>query len=397
MSLPLEGLRIVAVTQYGAGPYAAMHLADLGADVIKIEDPTTGGDIGREVIPFVKSNDSLFYQAFNRNNRSVTLNFRVPEAKEVFQRLVKISDAVLNNMRGDQPRKLGLDYEALKDINPKVVCCSLSGYGTSGSRAKEPAYDYIIGGLAGLQSITGEPDSPPAKAGISVIDYATGFAAAMSVLAGIHGREKTGRGCDIDISLFDTAISMMNYLAAWHLNGGFKPVKMADSAHPSLTPSQNFPTKDGYVVVMCNKEGFWRRLAQAMALPELLEDERFKDFEARWENQKTLLEILKERFRQESTDYWLKTLREGRVPVGPIYDFGQAFSDPFLKERDMIWEVDSPVWGKLKVAGCPVHVAGETSPRRGAPIMGQDTASILGDMLGYSAAEIESLQEKGAV
>ena len=397
MSLPLEGLRIVAVTQYGAGPFAVMHLADLGAEVIKIEDPSTNGDVGREVIFYTKDNDSLFYQAFNRNNQSVTLDFRVPESREVFHRLVRVSDAVLNNLRGDQPRKLGLDYEALKDINPKIVCCSLSGYGSSGSRAAEPSYDYIIQGLTGLQSITGDPGTPPTKAGISVIDYASGFAAAMALLAGVHKAQRSGQGSDLDVSLFDVAISMMTYLATWHLNQGYEPTKMADSAHPSLVPSQNFPTKDGFIVVMCNKEGFWRRLCKQLELNELLEDERFTDFESRFQHQDELLPILTERFRQETTSHWVEHLRAGRVPCGPIHSFSEGLADPFLQERDMIWEVDSAVWGKIKTAGCPVKVAGETSPRRAAPTLGQDTVAVLGELLGYSEDDIGSLREKGAI
>lgn len=396
MSLPLEGIRIVAVSQYGAGPYAMMHLADLGAEIIKIEDPSTGGDVSREVIFYAKEGDSLFYQAFNRNNRSFTLDFRAPEARRVLHDLVTHSDAVFNNLRGDQPRKLGLDYEALKAVNPRIVCCSLSGFGSSGSRAAEPSYDYIIQGLTGLQAITGDPGTPPTKAGISVIDFSAGFAAAMGLLAGIHRARATGQGCDIDVSLFDVAVSMTNYLAAWHLNRGYLPEKMADSAHPSLVPSQNFPTKDGWIVVMCNKEGFWVKLCKELGLDELLKDERFKDFEARFQHREQLLPILEERLMREPTARWIERLR-GKVPCGPIRSFSEAFADPFLEERDMIWEVDSPVWGRIKVTGCPVKVAGEKGPRRAAPRLGEDTETIMRDLLGYSPEEIAALRRKGAV
>ncbi|MFQ6019400.1 MAG: CaiB/BaiF CoA transferase family protein, partial [Dehalococcoidia bacterium] len=321
----------------------------------------------------------------------------VPESREVFHRLVRVSDGVFNNLRGDQPRKLGLDYEALKEVNPRVVCCSLSGFGTSGSKAAQPSYDYIIQGLTGLQWITGDPGTPPTKAGISVIDFASGFAAAMALLAGVHQAQRTGQGCDLDVSLFDVSVSMMNYLAAWHLNQGYIPEKMPDSAHPSLVPSQNFPTKDSYIVVMCNKEGFWVRLCQGLGLSELLEDERFKDFEGRFQHREVLLPLLKERFRQETTAHWLEHLKGAGVPCGPIRTFSECFSDPFLKERDMIWELDSPVWGRIKVTGCPVKVAGTSSPQRAAPRLGEDTVTILGEMLGYSLEEIEALRQKGAV
>ena len=186
LSLPLEGIRIVAISQYGAGPYATMHLADLGAEVIKIEDPSTRGDSAREVRPYTQHSDSLFYQSFNRNKKSVTLNLRNPSARDVFHRLVKVSDVVFNNLRGDQPAKLGLNYGSLRSVNPKVVCSALSGFGTTGSKAVEPSYDYMLQAYCGLEDITGNPGTPPTRAGIPVIDLATGFAAALAVMTTIN-------------------------------------------------------------------------------------------------------------------------------------------------------------------------------------------------------------------
>jgi crotonobetainyl-CoA:carnitine CoA-transferase CaiB-like acyl-CoA transferase len=396
MSLPLEGIRILAVSQYGAGPFATMHLADLGAEIIKIEDPSTNGDSAREVIPYVQEDDSLFFQSFNRNKKSVTLNLRNPLAVDVFLRLVKVSHAVFNNLRGDQPAKLGLDYESLKYVNRKIVCCSLSGFGTTGPKVVEPSYDYIIQGYTGLQDITGEPGTPPARAGISIIDFSTGYAAALALMVGLQKAGKTGEGCDIEVSMYDVATSMTNYLGTWHLNRGFTPHKMEDSAHPTLVPCQNFRTSDGWIVVMCIKEEFWTRLCNELNAPEIGEDPRFKDFEGRAENRHFLLPILKAIFKDRTTAEWLTMLR-GKVPCGPVRSFSEAFADPLLRQRDMIWEIDTPAWGRLKEVGCPIRVSGANYPKRPAPRLGEHTDEVLLRLAGCTRDEIDSLRRKNAI
>ena len=395
-SLPLEGIRIVAVSQYGAGPYATMHLADLGAEVIKVEDPSTRGDSAREVRPYAQDNDSLFYQSFNRNKKSVTLNLRNPSARDVFHRLVKVSDVVFSNLRGDQPAKLGLNYESLKSVNPKIVCSSLSGFGTTGSKVVEPSYDYVFQAYSGLEDITGNPGSPPTRAGIPVVDLATGFAAALAMMAGLYRVSKTGEGCDADVSLYDVAISMMSYLATWHLNKGFIPQKTEDSAHPTLVPAQNFQTKDGWIVVMCIKEEFWSRLCRELDAPEMAEDSRFRDFEARAQNRRILIPLLREIFRTRTTAEWLTKLK-GKVPSAPILSFSEAFADPLLHERAMIWEIEAPGWGRLKEVGCPIRFSDSAYPRRPAPRLGEHTEEILRDLLGYSKEEVDSLRRMGAL
>jgi len=362
LSLPLEGIRIVAISQYGA---------DLGAEVIKIEDPSTRGDSAREVRPYKQDSDSLFYQSFNRNKKSVTLNLRNPSARDVFHRLVKVSDVVFNNLRGDQPAKLGLNYGSLKSVNPKVVCSALSGFGTTGSKAVEPSYDYMLQAYCGLEDITGNPGTPPTRAGIPVIDLATGFAAALAVMAGLYRVSKTGKGCDADVSLYDVAISMMSYLATWHLNKGFIPQKTEDSSHPTLVPVQNFQTKDGWIVVMCIKEEFWDRLCLELGAGGLVKDPRFRDFEARTRNRHILIPLLKEIFRTKGTAHWLEKLR-GKVP-------------------------SAPGWGRLKEVACPIKISDSSYARRPAPRLGEHTEEILRDLLGYSKEEVDSLREKGAV
>ena len=210
MTLPLADLRIIAVEQYGAGPYGSVHLADLGAEVIKIEDPRTGGDVGRYVPPFAEEEDSLFFETFNRNKRSLSLDVANPAGRSVLEDLVRRSDAVYSNLRGDIPERLRIRYADLKDVNPRIVCCSLSGFGLDGPRRGQPGYDYLVQGLAGWMSLTGEPGGPPTKSGLSLVDFSSGLAAALALIAGIHAARRDGVGMDCDISLFDVALSMLS-------------------------------------------------------------------------------------------------------------------------------------------------------------------------------------------
>ena len=250
----LSGVRILAVEQFGAGPFGTLHLADLGAEVIKIENPHLGGDVARSVPPYTIADDSLYFQSFNRNKRSLTLDLKHPDGQQVFRALVGQADAVFNNLRGDLPSKLGLRYDQLKTVNPKVVCCSLSGFGLDGPRQAEPAYDYLMQAYAGWMSLTGEPDGPPTKSGLSVVDYAGGVIAMLGMVSGLLNAERTGQGCEVDVSLLDTAVSMLSYVAIWALNRDYEPQRLADSAHPTLTPAQAFQTQDGYIVIFCAKE-----------------------------------------------------------------------------------------------------------------------------------------------
>ena len=230
--LPLADVRILSVEQYGAGPFATLHLADLGAEVIKVEDPSVGGDVGRYVPPYSEGEDSLFFESFNRNKKSISINLNSPAGREVFEDLVKVSDVVYSNLRGDVPKKMRITYDDLKHLNPKIVCCSLTGFGMTGPRSQEPGYDYILQGLAGWMDLTGEPDGPPTKSGLSMVDYSGGLISTISLLVALHAARRDGVGMDCDVSLYDTAIGMLTYPAAWHLNAGFEPVRTHHSAHP---------------------------------------------------------------------------------------------------------------------------------------------------------------------
>ena len=393
---PLDGLRILAVSQFGAGPFGTQMLADLGADIIKIEDPGVGGDSARYVPPFQGEADSPYFQSFNRGKRSVSLNLRHPDGQAVLHDLVRVSDAVFNNARGDLPDKLGLTYDALKAINPRVVCCSLTGYGRTGPRAAEPAFDYLVQGYAGYMAVTGEPDGPPGKCGVSVIDFAGGYAAMVGLMVGLFDAQRTGVGRDVDISLLDTAVSMLSYFAVWTLNRDWIAERTRSSAHQTIVPAQNFPTRDGWIVIFCNKDKFWRDLVETLGAPELAEDARFRTFTDRFANKDALLPLLQARFATRTTSEWLDRLR-GRVPCAPVNDVRQALADPQVLARDMIVEVEHPDFGPLREVRSPVRTEGEIRHPARAPRLGEHTDQILREILSYSDGTIARLRATGVI
>jgi crotonobetainyl-CoA:carnitine CoA-transferase CaiB-like acyl-CoA transferase len=392
----LAGLRIVSVSQFGAGPFGTQLLADLGAEVIKVEDPAVGGDSARQVGPYAIDGDSLYFQSFNRGKKSIAFDLKHPDGQAVLHDLVRVSHAVYNNLRGDLPAKLGLTYATLGAINPAIVCCSLSGFGATGPRAAEPAFDYLIQGYAGWMSVTGEPDGPPGKAGVSVVDFAGGYASMAALLAGLWDAQRSGVGRDVEISLLDTAVSMLSYFAIWQLNRDWQPERVADSGHQSLVPAQNFPTRDGWIVVFCNKEKFWQSLVDAMELPALGRDPRFATFADRRAHKAELIPVLTARFRERTTAEWLDRLR-GRVPCAPVNTLAQALDDEQVRERGMIVEVEHPQLGVLREVASPIRTAGVTGPTAPAPRLGQHTGEILRELLHYDAARITALRRSGAL
>lgn len=390
---PLADVRIIAIEQYGAGPFGSLHLADLGAEVIKIEDPSSGGDVSRYVPPQAESEDSIFFETLNRNKRSITLDMSSEQGRAVFEDLVRESDAVYSNLRGDVPAKMRIRYEDLKHINPAIVCVSLSGFGMTGPRATQPGYDYILQGLAGWMSVTGDPEGPPTKSGLSMVDYSGGFVAAISLLAGLHAARRDGVGGDSDVSLFDTAVTLLNYVATWSLNGDFVPQRMANSAHPSLVPFQNFKVADGWIVVACAKEKFWKRLAVAIGRPELAEDAKYLTFSDRKENSAELLKMLEETFLTHSSEYWISTLTEAGVPVAPILGVGQALKDPHTIARGLIVETDHPRFGRVRQLASPVNFGDVPPEYRRAPMLNEDFGYVLGEILNYSPDRISQLSQ----
>ena len=393
---PLQDIRIISLEQYGAGPFGSVQLADLGADVIKIEDPTSGGDVGRYVVPLQDGEDSVFFEVFNRNKRSIDLDISTPAGRAVFEDLVRVSDIVYSNLRGDVPKKLGIRYEDLKHLNPAIVCCSLSGFGMTGPRSAEPGYDYVLQGIAGWMDITGEPDGPPTKSGLSVVDYSGGLVAAISMLAALHAARRDGIGADCDVSLFDTAISMLTYPAAWALNSDFVPVRTHHSAHPSIVPFQVFPSADGWLVVACPKEKFWKRLAVVIGRPELADDARFIDFTARRHNAAALIDILEAAFVTRTSGEWLADLTAAGVPSGPVNSVIDALSDPHTAARDMLVTTEHPYFGAVTQVASAVRVGNEPTVYRRAPRRNEHASEVMREVLGYSADRLIELREGGA-
>ena len=396
MRSPLEGLRIISVEQFGAGPWGTMMLADLGAEVIKIENPATGGDVSRYVSPYTGEKDSVYFQSFNRNKKSMTLNLQSEKGQEILHKLVAVSDCVFNNLRGDLPGKLGLDYAALGKVKAEIVCCSLSAFGRKNTRASEPGYDYLMQGYAGWMSLTGEPDGAPQKAGLSLVDLSAGVMAALGTVSAVMRARNTGCGCDIDVNLFDTALSQLGYVGSWHLTKGYEPKRMADSSHPSQIPSQVLPTKDGWLVVMCAKEKFYQNLVRIFGAPELVEDDRFRTFADRLENREALNAVLKSLSRKETTATWLERLK-GEVPCAPVNSVEEAFQDPLVDENNMVLELSHPEFDVVRQVASPIKVSDAEIEHRRGPGLGEHTDDVLTDYLNMTREEIETLREEGAV
>ncbi|MBV1897420.1 MAG: CoA transferase, partial [Rhodobacteraceae bacterium] len=363
--------------QYGAGPFATQHLADLGAEVIKVENAATGGDVGRVVGPhFVEKGDSLFYQSFNRNKKSVAIDLKTDEGMANLRELVKDADVLFNNLRGDLPAKLGLDFAAMKTTNPAIVCAHLSAYGRTGTRASWPGYDYLMQAEAGFLSVTGEPDGPPARFGLSIVDMMTGTTAALAMVSAVLGAHRSGQGRDIDVSLFDVALHNLTYVATWYLNEGDVVGRSPRSGHPSLVPSQLYRTSDGWLFIMCNKEKFWSVLADQIGKPEWKTDPRYVDYAARLKNRDTLTQELDGVLSKATTAQWLERLR-GHVPVAPVNDVAQALDNPFVAEQDLVVDTDHAKLGKIKLLASPIRCPGEALPQRAAPELGADTDALL--------------------
>ena len=371
-----------------------MFLAQLGAEVIKIEPPGTG-DTARAVGPFfLREGESLYFQSFNLNKRSLTLDTRSGQGREVLHRLVATSHAVANNLRGDLPEKLGLTYDALKDVNPAIVCAHLSAYGRDNERAKWPGYDYLMQAEAGFLSLTGEPDGPPVRFGLSMVDFMTGTMMAVGLLAALLDTERSGRGRDIDVDLLSAAAHQMSYPGIWYMNEGYVTPRAPRSAHPYATPSQMFRTADGWMFVMAQLPKFWEVLIERLGRPDLAADERFATPDARLEHRDALTETLDAVFSQQPTAHWMQLL-QGHMPAAPVNDLASGLDNEFLQQTGLRTKVRHED-GELDVLTSPIRVDGERLPAEPGPLLGEDTDTLL-EELGYSGADIAALRQEGVV
>ena len=378
---PLQGVRIVSVEQFGAAPYGTMLLADLGAEVIKIENAAIGGDPSRKTGPYMLgTNDSEYFQAFNINKKSVAVDLRTADGKAVLRELASGADALINNLRGDLPAKMGLDYKSMAAVNPAIVCVHVSAYGRDNARASWPGYDYLMQAESGLMHLTGEPDGPPSRLGApSIIDHTTGLTAAVGLLSAIIQAKRTGKGCDVDTCLLDVALHQLGYVATWYLNEGHVSTRQPRSAHYSVAPVQTFPTSDGWLFIMCMTDKFWGELIGAIGRPELASDPRFATQALRQAHRDVLTEIIDGELRRQSNAYWLGKLN-GVLPVAPVLDLAQALDSPFLQTTDMIHVISHPAKPAMRVLANPIKINGQRLDQTPCSPFGGDNATYVGEM-----------------
>lgn len=390
----LEGTRILDLTQMLAGPYASMILADLGADIIKIEEPKVG-DRTRTMAPHFFEGQSAYFISINRNKKSLTLDLKKEKGRGIFYELAKKSDVVFDNFRPETLKRLGCDYETLRKINPKIISCSLSAYGSTGPYKDMPAFDLIIQALGGAMSITGEPEGKPVRMGIPMGDLAGGTFAAFAIASALYTRQKTGQGCKIDLALLDTLASLLTYVAQYNIISGEVP-KPIGSGHQSVVPYQAFKTKDIYIVIAVFTEKFWGKLCRVMGCEELSKDPRFSTNEDRAKNRYELLPILERMLAKKTGDEWVKALNEEGVPCAPINTVDRVLTDEQILTREMV--VDVPFDSKkLRMLGNPVKVDGATQKYEHSPSLGEHTDEILKTILGYSDDELEVLRKEGVI
>ena len=400
---PLEGVRVLDLTRALAGPYGSLILGDLGAEVIKIETPQEVALEFGSRTPldprYSYGGEDVYFLSVNRNKKSLTLNLKVPLARQVFYELTKKSDVVFDNFRPDVMEGLGVDYESLKKVNPRIICCSLTGFGPSGPYKDRPAFDLIIQALSGGISITGDPDSssPPVRAGIAVADLAGGMFAAHGIMAALYSRERTGEGQKVDVSLLDGQISMLGYVAAYYLVSGVIQGRIG-TRHQNNPVYGALKTKDGYVAICAHRGPFWRNLCRAMNHEELINDPRFDTDIKRHQNADKIWDLLGEIFATKTTSEWLGRLLECDVPCAPINAVDAALNDPQVLHSNMIVSLKRPEGGEIRLVGNPIKMSGTAQQPYEYPVkLGQNTEEILQGILGYSGQQIDELRRNQAI
>ena len=395
MAGPLKGIRVLDLTRILAGPYATMILRDLGAEVIKIEQPETG-DEARDFGPF-KNDFSLYFMSVNRGKKSITLNLKSQRGKELFLELVKGSDILVENFRPGTMEKLGLDYESLKTYHPSLLYAACSGFGQTGPYAMRGAYDMIIQGMGGIISITGEPDRPPVRVGTSIGDITSALFTAIGILSALRHRDQTGEGQLIDVGMLDCQVAILENAMVRYFSTGDIPRPLG-RRHPAITPFEVFESADGYVVIAIGNNELWRKFCEHVGHPELINDERFHTNALRTENHEALFPILAEIMCRRTTDAWVEALETIGVPCGPVNTVDKVANDPQVLARDMIAEVEHDTTGTVQVPGLPIKLS-ETPGQIDAPApnLGEHTSEVLTGLLGLEAEEVNQLKQDGIV
>jgi formyl-CoA transferase/CoA:oxalate CoA-transferase len=392
---PLDGFTVLDLTRVLSGPYCTMVLGDLGARVIKVEHPERGDDTRHWGPPFL-SGESAYFLSINRNKESIAIDFREPDGRGVLDRLLPHADVVVENFRPGTLEPYGLDASSLRARFPRLVYCSISGYGQTGPRREEPGYDAVIQAEGGLMSVTGAADGPPFRLGVAISDIVSGLFAVQGVLAALVARERSGQGQSIDISMLDTTSALLTYQAGIHFTTGLAPTRIGNR-HPNIAPYETFAASDGDVVVAVGSEGIWRRFCTAIGLPDLAIDERFATNSARVTNYTQLKGTLDPIFARETRAAWIERLKNAGVPCGSVRDIGELFRDPQLHAREMVATVPHATIGPVSVIGSPIKLSDTpASVRTAPPTLGQHADAILRE-LGYDAETIASLRERRVV
>ncbi len=391
---PLNGVRIIDFSRILAGPFATMVLGDLGAEVIKVEPPK--GDDTRTWAPYLDG-ESVYFMSTNRNKRSIVINLKKPEGREIIYRLVKNSDVVIENFREGVAKRLGIDYDTIHNIKKDIIYCSIRGFGFSKVYRDKGGADIVIQAMSGLMDATGVEDGEPVRVAFALFDIFAGMIAATSIASALYNKKATGKGSMIEVSLYDAALFSMSYIPLIYLMTGKKPRKMG-SAHPSLAPYQAFKCRDGrYLVVGAFNDAMWMNICRALELKELIDDPRFRTNKDRVRNRDVLIPILAEKFRERDCREWVEILDKYGVTVGPVYSIDEVFKDPYVTDANIVVEIPHPLLGMIKQILYPASICGERpEPSHHPPLMGENTFEILAE-LGYTEDEIKQLIDKDVV
>jgi CoA:oxalate CoA-transferase len=392
--LPLSGIKVLDLSRVLAGPYCGMILADLGAYVVKIEIPQKGDD-SRAFGPFVNG-ESSYFMSVNRNKKSITLNLKSAEGKEIFKQLVRKFDVIVENFRPGTMEKLGLGYEILKEINPGLIYAASTGYGHSGPYKSRPAYDAVIQAMGGLMSITGFPDGRPTRVGASIADISTGMFCAIGILAAIIKREATGVGEMVDVAMLDSIVAILeNAISRYELTGQV-PTPLGNR-HPSIHPFESFETEDGEIMIAVGNDQMWGKFCMAIERQELIEDVRFKTNPLRGENYYEMRNLLSEIIKKKSLIEWINILEKAGIPCAPINTIDKVVVHPQVQAREMIVKVEHPKAGEIRIPGCPIKFKGMNTYIGPAPTLGEHTEAILSELLEVKPDEFSRLRENGVI
>lgn len=393
----LDGVRIIDLTRVLAGPYCTMMLGDLGADVIKIEVPGRGDDTRHWGPPFTDSGESAYFLSANRNKRSMTLNLKSPDGLKILKELVREGDVLVENFKPDTLKRLGLDYSLMKEINPGIIYCTITGYGYTGPYKDRPGYDFIIQALGGMMSITGPEDGEPTRVGVAITDIITGIFSSNAIIAALFAKTRTGSGQRIDMSLLDSQIATLSYVASNYLISK-EPTKRYGNGHPNIVPYQSFKTKDKYIAIAVGNDSQWEKFCNAVDHSEWITDDRFATNNKRVENREIIIPLLDELFESKNANAWVALCEKIGISIGPINNIADVFADPQVQARERVVEIEHSTAGFIPMVASPLNIP--TTPpqiRLAPPTLGQHNEEILKNILNYNEDVIEKFKQKQVI